>query len=420
MLINLIGFSLPVKAQINPPLLPKKVATTKIDNQTIPSILELNEANGQVAVIAPTDHTIFIKEQNRPSSQERQIQAYNLTGRILNQKNGTGIANVNIFITNSSIGTATNSDGYFQLKDIPQGAFEIVITHISFYPTFLTKHTSSLSEIEVQLQPKTIELEELKVSSGRDKKWEKDLSFFKSVLLGQTFNATKCTIVNPWVLEFVRDEKQHTFVAKTNDLLIIENRALGYNIKAELVEFQVANGGHKYICKSFYEELEPESDAQEKKWKMARKRAYEGSINHFMDFLMSDVASTKNFEMSVVMKLPINEPVRGVIVEKKQILRPILNSQEKELHITRYLQVKYLKGLESKSYARYLQKNAINIDDRASSVHMQKSKNQTSWLQLIDRNMVMISKQKSGAIREYGYWAWKRLADDLPSNYAIN
>lgn len=347
-------------------------------------------------------------------------QEYNLLGRIINQENGAGIDNANIFIANSSIGTATDSKGYFELKGIPQGTFDLVISHVSFYPAFLSKHTSSLKEIKIQLQPKTIQLEELKVASGRDKEWEKDLVYFESILLGQTFNATKCKIINPWVLEFERDKDKNTFIAKTNDLLVIENRSLGYNIKAQLVEFLVANGGHKYICKSLYEEMEPESDGQAKKWETARKKAYIGSVNHFMDFLMSDDETTKDFEMSVVMKLPINEPVRGTFVEKKQILRPKFNSNEKELHITRYLQVKFLRGIESKSYTRYLQKNAINIDHRASSVHMQKSKTQTSWLELIDMNMTTISNQKSSSIREYGYWAWKRLADDLPSNYSLN
>lgn len=417
--LNKISRDAEVNLSYNSELLSNIKVTAVIEQQSILSVLNLIVGNNQITFEETENHIIFFKEKQQQNSQETLTkQEYNLRGRIINKENGTGIDNANIFIANSSIGTATDSKGNFELKSIPQGSFDLVISHVSYYPVFLSKHTSSLKEIDIQLQPKTIQLEELKVASGRDKQWEKDLVYFKSILLGQTFNATKCKIINPWVLEFERDEDKNTFTAKSNDLLIIENRALGYNIKAQLVQFQVANGGHKYICKSLYEELKAESEGQAKKWKAARKRAYKGSINNFMDFLMSDNETTKAFEMSVVMKLPINEPVRGTFVEKKQILRSKFNSSDKELHLTRYLQVKYLKGLESKSYARYLQKNAINIDHRASSVHMQKSKTQTSWLELIDAKMVTISNQKSSSIREYGYWAWKRLADDLPSNYS--
>lgn len=402
-----------VNLSYNSELLPNREVTASIENQSILSILILIVDDDQITFKETPDHIIFLSSEKTHNNQE-----YKLKGRVINQDNNNGIDNTSVFISNSTIGTITDSQGYFELNNIPEGEFDIVISHVAFHPAFLTKHTSLLNAVQIKLKPKVVQLEEIKIGSKRDKKWNQKLIFFKSVLLGTSFNATKCEILNPWVLEFQENENQTNFIAKSNDLLIIENKALGYYIKTQLLEFVVDNGEQRYRCKSLYEEFEPENARQAKRWKLARKKAYNGSIDHFMSYLLSDNLKSKDFEISLVSDRSGNPTIRRKYIDKSEMIQQDSSGSEKEILFPEYLEVKYLKGIESKRYYESIYQNTSDSDYRLNSLTTPKSHLQTSWLKLENQKQpVPLNPRKLNLILEYGYWAWKRLADDLPINY---
>ena len=80
-----------------------------------------------------------------------------IQGQIIDGTSGEGIESVNIFIANSSIGTATNSNGDFVLNNIPNHAFALIASHVS-YQTHFQRIEASSKLLIIKLSPSTINL----------------------------------------------------------------------------------------------------------------------------------------------------------------------------------------------------------------------------------------------------------------------
>jgi hypothetical protein len=63
-----------------------------------------------------------------------------LKGHVFSEENKKPLASVSVYLNNTSIGTITNDEGLFVLKDIPQGKFSLIATSVGFetYTTLLT------------------------------------------------------------------------------------------------------------------------------------------------------------------------------------------------------------------------------------------------------------------------------------------
>mgnify|MGYP001482357394 CR=1 FL=1 len=55
-----------------------------------------------------------------------------INGFVRDDASGEPISYANVFLSNSSIGAATNSDGYFVLSGIPSGLYEVNVTMIGY------------------------------------------------------------------------------------------------------------------------------------------------------------------------------------------------------------------------------------------------------------------------------------------------
>jgi len=89
-----------------------------------------------------------------------------ITGTISNAENGTPLPEVSVYFPELEKGTATNSEGKFEISVIPSGSFEMVISSMGF-KTFEKKVaiTSGTNTFEFQLTPTAIEMEEVIVST---------------------------------------------------------------------------------------------------------------------------------------------------------------------------------------------------------------------------------------------------------------
>ncbi|NND79427.1 MAG: TonB-dependent receptor [Maribacter sp.] len=89
-----------------------------------------------------------------------------ITGTISNAENGTPLPEVSVYFPELEKGTATNSEGKFEISEIPSGSFEMVISSMGFR-TFEKKVTIApgTNTLEFQLTPTAIEMEEVIVST---------------------------------------------------------------------------------------------------------------------------------------------------------------------------------------------------------------------------------------------------------------
>lgn len=55
-----------------------------------------------------------------------------IKGRVTDAATGSGLANCNVFITNTGIGTVTDKDGHFALQQVPRGNSQLVVSYVGF------------------------------------------------------------------------------------------------------------------------------------------------------------------------------------------------------------------------------------------------------------------------------------------------
>ena len=94
-----------------------------------------------------------------------------ISGFVRNDVNGEPISYANVFLSNSSIGAATNGDGYFVISEIPLGLYEINVTMIG-YAVHNQEVDLSLGEsirLEIRLKEEAIQGTEVLVTAERQK-----------------------------------------------------------------------------------------------------------------------------------------------------------------------------------------------------------------------------------------------------------
>ena len=57
---------------------------------------------------------------------------FSVSGYVLDKSNDSPLVGANIFLENTSIGTAANEEGYYSLKNIKKGNYSINVSYIGY------------------------------------------------------------------------------------------------------------------------------------------------------------------------------------------------------------------------------------------------------------------------------------------------
>jgi hypothetical protein len=57
-------------------------------------------------------------------------QGQTISGKVVRNDSKSSVAGANVFLSNSSYGTATNTDGTFTLNNVRPGQYTLVISHL--------------------------------------------------------------------------------------------------------------------------------------------------------------------------------------------------------------------------------------------------------------------------------------------------
>jgi hypothetical protein len=204
-----------------------------------------------------------------------------IVGQVFEAKTKKPLEAVNIFIVNSTIGTATDQAGIFRLSKLPPGTFVMVVSHIGYkIKKYSIRVTANLSDsISVFLEESPIQMPEIVVTAKELKKRKKYIKKFIEVVIGTSENADKCTLVNPEVLDF--NSKRGVLKATAREPIIIENRGLGYRLYYYLSQFEVSKSLILYDGMIRFEELNAYSGEEQDSVLSRRIKAYNGSMKHF-------------------------------------------------------------------------------------------------------------------------------------------
>lgn len=213
-------------------------------------------------------------------------------GTILDNSDHTKINFASIYINGTSVGTNSDQNGYFELDITKYGSLPLTISALGYYSVTLADFSRE-KPIEVYLTPKMFELNEV-VVKGKKGNWNTYIQIFKKQFLGASANALRCDILNEKDLRFFNINDTSLSAYSLNPL-IINNKALGYNITYYLDKF-IYNyqKDEKHIFNEtcfilgnylFKDDLLTLSESEKIAVERRRRKAYLGSRMHFFRLL---------------------------------------------------------------------------------------------------------------------------------------
>jgi hypothetical protein len=232
-----------------------------------------------------------------------------IKGKVVNNSNGEPLAGSSVFISNSSKGTVSDKQGYFELNDIPVGKHDLVVSSIGYETNVFSFSTEQLPlQLKIEMEVKVRELGNVTVEPFIEEGWNRWGKLFTDNFVGSTPNAIQCKIKNQKAIRFRFYKKSNRVIAWSDEPVILENKALGYKISYQLEDFEVdfITGVTAFAGYPFFEEI----NKSRKKWERNRDKSYYGSMMHFMRSIYHDSLASDGFEVRRMAKVPNLEKER--------------------------------------------------------------------------------------------------------------
>jgi len=229
-------------------------------------------------------------------------QSLSISG-LVKDKSGETIPGAGIYLSGYKTATVTNNDGKFVLANLKPGNYNVLVEMMGFLP--YTKNiilSDKSATIEIVLEENAIQLSEVVIRVDPNR--ERHINLFKEFFIGTTPNAKKCKLLNPQALDVDYDSNKRLLTVKSNEFLVIENKALGYRLKYLLQYFEYDYNTRivYYSGLPNFEELKG-SKAKRKAWAKARETAYNGSSQHFFRSLYLGNTKEEGFVINKLVKL---------------------------------------------------------------------------------------------------------------------
>ncbi len=353
--------------------------------------------------------------------QHQQLEKAILSGKVSDGKSGEPLLLANVYLANTKIGASSDEDGFYLIRNIPPGVYDLIVSYVG-YKTQKRKVNLSKSryiKLDFKLEEDTNYLDEIIVIGKREPNWKDNLAIFTREFLGTSQNSRKCRILNPEILSFKSDDANVYFRASSDQMLKVENRALGYNLNVLIENFNIRGDVVTMVFHHSFEEIEPSNDSELKSWEKARLKAYLGSFRHFLKSLLDGSLRQEGFNVQQMEELLENDfdYLDNIRIEPDSLYKTGRNFGEYILDFDKYLRIQYRKEIGEKSWRLEVlgdRFSAISTDNRALLMK------QISYIKLLRRNTVFNYNgilYDPFAVKMEGYWGWERAAEILPWDY---
>ncbi|MEO6723057.1 MAG: carboxypeptidase-like regulatory domain-containing protein [Ferruginibacter sp.] len=346
-----------------------------------------------------------------------QTDSYLITGTIIDAVTKNPMQGASVFAENTTIGTASGSNGNFQLR-LPNGGYDLVITFTGYETTTkrITTADAENKELVIEVKHKEKELEDVVIKSSSEVAdgWEKYGTFFLDNFIGKTNNSKLCTITNKEVLKFYYYKRRNRLKVLATAPVEMENLALGYRIKYTLDSFvhEYNTEASVYTGSSLFEEIPAKDTTEMTTWKTNRQKAYNGSILHFMRSVYNKSLKEEGFEIQFVAK---NNDVETAI-KVSNFYTAINYNKDDSTQLVDIMPnqpnvaVIYNKEEPDPGYLAQNDEKAKKFQVSIISIVPNESLGIEQNGYYFDQNDITIT----------GYWIWDKVADLLPYDYVPN
>lgn len=232
-----------------------------------------------------------------------QITFYEVRGKVIDKNTKAPLQAASVFAQNTTFGEATDAEGKFRLK-IPEGGYSLIVTYTGYETgTMRISNSAPHDSLVFELAPKEKSLEEVSITISNEVKdgWQKYGEFFTQNFIGQSKFAKQCVIKNPEVLHFYFSKKKNRLKVTAKEPLIVQNNALGYNLKFAIDSFtnEYNTNTNLFVGYPLFEEMQGTPE-QVQAWKANRSEAYKGSMLQLMRSIFNKTMEEDGFELQFV------------------------------------------------------------------------------------------------------------------------
>lgn len=296
-----------------------------------------------------------------------------LQGMVVDDKTGDPLPATHVFISGSMNGTTVREDGQFRLTGVTSGAKRLYVSHLGYTPKQidLVLPPDTTLSFGVRLEPTVIKAKEVTISEERDEEWYEHLDRFKRLFIGTSEAADKCRLLNPKALYF-DTAWWGKFEAGATRPLKFENRALGYRVTYYLKEFEVRGDIVRWNGEPVFAPLTPRDSSEAARWTNNRRRAFHGSLRHFMLALLQGRLEEEQFQ---IFRLPRARAynhwgrARRLPISREQILGAQTDSLH-EINLGGVLEIRYDGAPETPSYVEWAKKHRDIRDHQTSQIRL--------------------------------------------------
>lgn len=364
-----------------------------------------------------------------------------IKGRILDSTTNKPVPAASVFLNNSSIGCTTNENGYFQLQ-LPAGRFDLIVSSIGYETLSVPiRNTDAGQSLTLRLVSSAQLLDDVRVEPFEKNGWEQWGAFFVEHFIGSSAIAKNCILRNKEVLRFRNSKKNNELSVHALAPLVIENRALGYEIVYHLQAFSFNFKSRLLFYEGYpYFKNMKGGPTRQKKWEAARAEVYYGSIMHFMRAVYRNSLQEEGFEVKRVFKMPNPsiQPVQDAISkandtavwETKQMYSGVrqqpeyidvlgtdvlpgdsiagaVDSTTAELAFEQYLQVSYKNKPAPEAYQRKFNAPGSTMTSQIILLNNRPVEIQANGIYYQPTDLLTI-----------GFWSWsEKIATLLPFDY---
>lgn len=322
-----------------------------------------------------------------------------ISGQILD-KNDQPIPGVNIFISGTTIGAASDKFGQFHFKaaNLKNGQYKLVFRNIAYHTNtyaFKLPVKGNNLQLKVYLKERSILLDSIVVTAESTRNLEK----FREVFLGGSKNGRAASLINPEILHFKR--KKNQLFAQSEQTLRLDNTRLGYTMYMILDVFawHLKEDRGKYFFKDiWFVEQKPANEQEQTMWQENRLRTYMNSSKRFFNILNND-GDLREHGYKITL---------GHI--EKRAFRPMITKSElkklgvKKVTASVYRDVYLYKLDKKKNYS-------VNVVYKGNRSVIRAVKKQPV---MVDKNGNIVNTPE---VSFSGFWSKQRTADMLPFDY---
>ena len=201
-----------------------------------------------------------------------------ISGKVVDVETKKPIKAASVYLIHSLMGSASNIEGRYVIQGISPGAYTLVVSRIGYesqWQEILLGAENGWMELNFALTPEVYALDGVGVVAERPRRWRRRFELFNKLFLGTMPFEEHARLLNPYGLEF--REERGLLTAFSEEVLVIENDALGYRILFQLMGFEWNKRERilKFTGAGYFEYMDSEEESTRKMW--AENRASRGS-----------------------------------------------------------------------------------------------------------------------------------------------